>query len=112
MDRYLHRKSEGETSLALITKSSTSTASLPIANTSHSTSCTSTWEAYANLDTLIKEEKKKSTSGWTKVNGEKAYKAFRNGKYVTKTGKEAMVLSLADKAASQRKRPKSTTSST
>ena len=40
---------------------------------------------------------KRPTTGWIMHNGERAYSTYRGGKKVIKTGREAMMLSMADK---------------
>jgi len=47
---------------------------------------------------------KRPTTGWIMHNGERAYSTYRGGKKVIKTGREAMMLSMADK------KPKSSSS--
>lgn len=59
------------------------------------------WENYdtsnMNMSCSSSAGVKRPTTGWIMHNGERAYATYRGGKKVIKTGREAMMLSMADK---------------
>ncbi len=63
------------------------------------------YESSASRSTVECTKKKKPT-GWSTRDGKKEYSTFRNGKGVSGTGKDGMVLALGDKLVKSNKKRK------